>query len=144
MLTKFLVTFDCNFLAKRVAAAVNFPSNSAVWQRATWRAFHACRPLPPKPVENASALARSDALGACTRSYVSNWQKNFNRNNEQRKTIPKLVYLHNPWKYFLTKFNLWKLRLLYDRGFTEKDFIRGSKQVKRKISDISDSIRNTI
>lgn len=134
MLTKFLVTFDCNFLAKRIAANLNYPSNATVWQRPTRRAFHALhawRPPRLKLIGNASTLARTRI---CARSYVNNWQKNFNRNNEQRKTIPKLVYLHNPWKYFVTKFNLLRLRLLWDRSFTEQDFVRGSKQV---ISDSS-------
>ncbi|XP_011213224.3 uncharacterized protein LOC105233001 [Bactrocera dorsalis] len=133
MLTKLLVTFDCNFLAKRAAAKLNFPSSAGVLHRPTRCAFHACQRSRLKTVGNAAALAKNSA---CIRSYVNNWQKNFNRNNEQRKTIPKLVYLHNPWKYFVTKFNLLKFRLLWDRSFTEKDFIRGSKQAAIVLTDI--------
>ncbi|XP_011195696.2 uncharacterized protein LOC105220861 [Zeugodacus cucurbitae] len=137
MLTKLLVNFDCNFLAKRVAANLNsFPSNCAVWQRPAHRAFHACLCSPQKPVGSASALVRTPSFRTCTRAYANDWQKNFDRKNEQRKTIPKLVYLHNPWKYFVTKCNLWRVRLIWDRSFNEKDFIRGSKQAAIVITDI--------
>lgn len=58
-----------------------------------------------------------------------NWKRQMEANNQKRKIIPKLVYLHNPWKYFITKLNLLKLQLFWDRDFVESEFIRGSKQV---------------
>ncbi|XP_030387405.1 uncharacterized protein LOC115634019 [Scaptodrosophila lebanonensis] len=60
-------------------------------------------------------------------------------NDRGRKIIPKLVYLHNPWKYFVTKLNLWKLKLFWDYDFIESDFIEGSKQAAIVMTDI---IRN--
>ncbi|XP_017053719.1 uncharacterized protein LOC108096543 [Drosophila ficusphila] len=56
--------------------------------------------------------------------------------DQRRKTIPKLVYLHNPWKYLLTKFNLWKLKWLWDRDFSEPDFLEGAKQAAIVMTDI--------
>lgn len=58
-----------------------------------------------------------------------NWRSQMNYNNQKRKIVPKLVYLHNPWKYCITKFNLFKLQLFWDRSFVESEFIRGTKQV---------------
>uniref|UniRef100_A0A1B0BRR6 Uncharacterized protein n=1 Tax=Glossina palpalis gambiensis TaxID=67801 RepID=A0A1B0BRR6_9MUSC len=46
-----------------------------------------------------------------------NWKRQMEENNEKRKIIPKLVYLHNPWKYFITKLNLLKLQFFWDRDF---------------------------
>ncbi|XP_017489140.1 PREDICTED: uncharacterized protein LOC108377392 [Rhagoletis zephyria] len=74
-----------------------------------------------------------------SRSNSNNWENNMRRNNEQRKTIPKLVYLHNPWKYVLTRLNLWKLRIFWDHKFKEQEFIRGSRQAVIVMTDI---IRN--
>uniref|UniRef100_A0A1A9VHC7 Uncharacterized protein n=1 Tax=Glossina austeni TaxID=7395 RepID=A0A1A9VHC7_GLOAU len=68
-----------------------------------------------------------------------NWKRQMEANNEKRKIIPKLVYLHNPWKYFITKLNLLKLQLFWDRDFVESEFIRGSKQAAVVLTNI---IRN--
>ncbi|XP_037931093.1 uncharacterized protein LOC119668072 [Teleopsis dalmanni] len=67
---------------------------------------------------------------------MHNWKSQMDLNDQRRKVIPKLVYLHNPWKYLLTKFNLWKLRLFWDRDFVEQEFIEGSKQAAIVITDI--------
>ena len=57
------------------------------------------------------------------------WKRQMEYNNERRKIITKLVYLHNPWRYFLTKLNLLKFQIFWDHEFVESEFIRGSKQV---------------
>ncbi|ALC41331.1 CG3092 [Drosophila busckii] len=68
--------------------------------------------------------------------HDSNWQRQNAVNEQRRKVIPKLVYLHNPWKYVVTKFNMWKLKLLWDRSFSENDFVEGSKQAAIVMTDI--------
>uniref|UniRef100_W8B092 Uncharacterized protein n=2 Tax=Ceratitis capitata TaxID=7213 RepID=W8B092_CERCA len=136
MTTKLLVFLDCNFLAKR--AAVNFGLASSGLRCPTRHYFHAFQ-TPRKQHLTKNVLALMKAFGlrvvGC-RFYTDNWQNNFNRNNEQRKTIPKLIYLHNPWKYIVTKWNFLRLRLFWDRQFTEKEFVRGSTQAAIVITDI--------
>lgn len=65
-----------------------------------------------------------------------NWQRPNAVDDHTRKIIPKLVYLHNPWKYLVTKFNMWKLKWLWDYGFSELDFVEGSKQAAIVMTDI--------
>ncbi|KAH8298521.1 hypothetical protein KR044_009482, partial [Drosophila immigrans] len=64
------------------------------------------------------------------------YQRENTLNEQRRKVIPKLVYLHNPWKYLITKFNLWKLKWLWDYNFSETEFIEGSKQAAIVMTDI--------
>lgn len=77
-------------------------------------------------------ISRNSICGRCPQNsrLTHNWKRQMEWNNEKRKIIPKLVYLHNPWRYLLTKLKLFKFRLLWDREFVESEFIRGSKQVK--------------
>ncbi|KAH8305872.1 hypothetical protein KR018_000384 [Drosophila ironensis] len=65
-----------------------------------------------------------------------NWDRQNAAHDQRRKIIPKLVYLHNPWKYLVTKFNLWKLKWLWDRDFNESDFVEGAKQAAIVMTDI--------
>lgn len=75
--------------------------------------------------------------GIIQRRMAHNWQPNQNAINQQRqKIIPKLVYLHNPWKFIITKLNLYKLKWLWDRDFNETEFIEGSKQAAIVMTDI--------
>ncbi|KAH8252282.1 hypothetical protein KR038_002341 [Drosophila bunnanda] len=67
---------------------------------------------------------------------MHNWDRQSSEHEERRKTIPKLVYLHNPWKYLLTKLNLWKLKWLWDREFRESEFVDGAKQAAVVLTDI--------
>ncbi|XP_017018801.1 uncharacterized protein [Drosophila kikkawai] len=67
---------------------------------------------------------------------LHNWDRHSSEHEERRKTIPKLVYLHNPWKYLLTKLNLWKLKWLWDREFRETEFVEGAKQAAVVLTDI--------
>ncbi|KAH8252581.1 hypothetical protein KR032_000654, partial [Drosophila birchii] len=67
---------------------------------------------------------------------LHNWDRQSSAHEERRKTIPKLVYLHNPWKYLLTKLNLWKLKWLWDREFRESEFVDGAKQAAVVLTDI--------
>ncbi|XP_030566427.1 uncharacterized protein LOC115766581 [Drosophila novamexicana] len=68
--------------------------------------------------------------------HGSRWKRQNALNEQRRKVIPKLVYLHNPWKYLITKFNMWKLKWLWDYGFNEAEFIEGSKQAAIVMTDI--------
>ncbi|XP_064536093.1 uncharacterized protein LOC135426747 [Drosophila montana] len=68
--------------------------------------------------------------------HGSRWKRQNALNDQRRKVIPKLVYLHNPWKYLITKFNMWKLKWLWDYGFNETEFIEGSKQAAIVMTDI--------
>ncbi|EDV56764.1 uncharacterized protein LOC6547684 [Drosophila erecta] len=70
------------------------------------------------------------------RRGVHDWNRRSAAHHERRKIIPKLVYLHNPWKYLVTKFNLWKLKWLWDRDFSEPDFLEGAKQAAIVMTDI--------
>ncbi|KAI8126169.1 hypothetical protein FF38_09192 [Lucilia cuprina] len=70
------------------------------------------------------------------RRYINNWKRQMEFNNEKRKIIPKIIYLHNPWKYLWTKLNLFKFRLFWDSDFVESEFIRGSKQAAVVLTDI--------
>ncbi|KAH8401128.1 hypothetical protein KR009_003164 [Drosophila setifemur] len=67
---------------------------------------------------------------------IHNWDRQNAEHEQRRKVIPKLVYLHNPWKYMVTKFNLWKLKWLWDRDFSEPDFVEGAKQAAIVMTDI--------
>ncbi|XP_017096532.1 uncharacterized protein [Drosophila bipectinata] len=67
---------------------------------------------------------------------LHDWDRQSAAHEQRRKIIPKLVYLHNPWKYLVTKFNLWKLKLLWDREFSEPDFVEGAKQAAIVMTDI--------
>ncbi|XP_034650900.1 uncharacterized protein LOC117890257 [Drosophila subobscura] len=67
---------------------------------------------------------------------LHNWDRQNAEHEQRRKAIPKLVYLHNPWKYLMTKFNLFKLKLLWDPKFSESEFIEGSKQAAIVMTDI--------
>ncbi|XP_022222998.2 uncharacterized protein LOC111074505 [Drosophila obscura] len=67
---------------------------------------------------------------------LHNWDQQNAAHEQRKKAIPKLVYLHNPWKYLMTKFNLWKLKWLWDPKFCESDFIEGSKQAAVVMTDI--------
>ncbi|XP_034477268.1 uncharacterized protein LOC117783829 [Drosophila innubila] len=64
------------------------------------------------------------------------WQRQNALNEQRRKVIPKLVYLHNPWKYLVTKFNMWRLKWLWDYSFSEAEFVEGSKQAAIVMTDI--------
>lgn len=68
--------------------------------------------------------------------HDSKWQRQNTLNEQRRKIIPKLVYLHNPWKYLVTKFNLWRLKWLWDYSFSEAEFVEGSKQAAIVMTDI--------
>ncbi|EDW05172.1 GH22570 [Drosophila grimshawi] len=68
--------------------------------------------------------------------HGSKWKRQNAMNEQQRKIIPKLVYLHNPWKYLVTKFNMWRLKWLWDYGFCETEFVEGSKQAAIVMTDI--------
>ncbi|XP_017077642.2 uncharacterized protein LOC108112323 [Drosophila eugracilis] len=70
------------------------------------------------------------------RRELHDWDRKSAAYDQRRKTIPKLVYLHNPWKYLVTKFNLWKLKWLWDREFSEPDFLEGAKQAAIVMTDI--------
>ncbi|XP_037715595.1 uncharacterized protein LOC119550747 [Drosophila subpulchrella] len=70
------------------------------------------------------------------RRELHDWDRQSAAHDQRRKTIPKLVYLHNPWKYLVTKFNLWKLKWLWDRDFSEPDFLEGAKQAAIVMTDI--------
>ncbi|KMY95982.1 uncharacterized protein LOC6735834 [Drosophila simulans] len=70
------------------------------------------------------------------RRGIHDWDRRSAAHHERRKIIPKLVYLHNPWKYLVTKFNLWKLKWLWDREFSEPDFLEGAKQAAIVMTDI--------
>lgn len=85
--------------------------------------------------KNASKLITDSFWSRCPpmSRLTHNWKRQMDWNNEKRKIIPRLVYLHNPWRYLLTKLKLYKFRLFWDREFNESEFIRGSKQVKIKI-----------
>ncbi|XP_053956103.1 uncharacterized protein LOC128861751 [Anastrepha ludens] len=133
MSTKLLVIFNCTLLASHTGPNFQFSTNL---HRPSWRSFHACISVHQHRRKNVLAFVRPSTIQGKNRSNSNNWQNNMKRNNEERKTIPKLVYLHNPWKYFLTKFNLWKLRLLWDRQFKEQEFLHGSKQAAIVITDI--------
>lgn len=61
--------------------------------------------------------------------FSHDWKGHMHYSHDSRKVIPRLLYLHNPWKYAITKFNLIKLKLTWDRDFIERDFIYGTKQV---------------
>lgn len=61
--------------------------------------------------------------------FSHDWKGHMHYSHDSRKVIPRLLYLHNPWKYAITKFNLIKLKLTWDRDFVEKEFIYGTKQV---------------
>lgn len=67
---------------------------------------------------------------------LHDWERQNSAHEERRKTIPKLVYLHNPWKYLVTKLNLWKLKWLWDREFREAEFVEGAKQAAVVLTDI--------
>ncbi|KAI8037441.1 uncharacterized protein LOC128255351 [Drosophila gunungcola] len=67
---------------------------------------------------------------------LHDWDRQSAAHDQRRKIIPKLVYLHNPWKYLVTKFNLWKLKWLWDRDFSEPDFLEGAKQAAIVMTDI--------
>ncbi|KAH8386342.1 hypothetical protein KR200_001158, partial [Drosophila serrata] len=67
---------------------------------------------------------------------LHDWDRQSSAHEERRKTIPKLVYLHNPWKYLVTKLNLWKLKWLWDREFRESEFVDGAKQAAVVLTDI--------
>ncbi|KAH8290968.1 hypothetical protein KR054_007492 [Drosophila jambulina] len=67
---------------------------------------------------------------------LHDWDRQSSAHEERRKTIPKLVYLHNPWKYLVTKLNLWKLKWLWDREFREAEFVDGAKQAAVILTDI--------
>lgn len=67
---------------------------------------------------------------------LHDWDRQSAAHEQRRKIIPKLVYLHNPWKYLVTKFNLWKLKWLWDRDFSEPDFVEGAKQAAIVMTDI--------
>lgn len=82
-------------------------------------------------------VANSTATAAINRQlHGSNWQRPNAFDDQTRKIIPKLVYLHNPWKYIVTKFNMWKLKWLWDYTFSEPDFVEGSKQAAIVMTDI--------
>ncbi|XP_065360793.1 uncharacterized protein LOC135954534 [Calliphora vicina] len=68
--------------------------------------------------------------------HIHNWKRQMEFNNEKRKIIPRLVYLHNPWTYFLTKIMLYKFQLFWDPEFVESEFIRGSKQAAVVLTNI--------
>ncbi|KRF97806.1 uncharacterized protein Dwil_GK27149 [Drosophila willistoni] len=76
----------------------------------------------------------SSSSGLVRQLHESKWERQ--NSIQQRKIIPKLVYLHNPWKYLVTRFNLWKLKWLWDREFNETEFIEGSKQAAIVMTDI--------
>ncbi|XP_001360391.4 uncharacterized protein [Drosophila pseudoobscura] len=74
--------------------------------------------------------------GAVPHRVLHNWNRQHAEHEQRKKAIPRLVYLHNPWKYLLTKFNLWQLRWLWDPEFNESEFIEGSKQAAVVVTDI--------
>ncbi|XP_067645427.1 uncharacterized protein [Eurosta solidaginis] len=137
MSTKLLVVFDRIFLDFR--AGLKYHKLHSGLQHSSWRYFYTFTSKHRRTCERVLARVKSSAFCNNNRSNSNNWQNNMQRNNDQRKTIPKLVYLHNPFKYLVTKANLLKLRYLWDRNFKEQEFIRGSKQAAIVITDI---IRN--
>ncbi|XP_013103975.2 uncharacterized protein LOC106084659 [Stomoxys calcitrans] len=68
-----------------------------------------------------------------------NWKRHMEYSNRRRKVIPKLVYLHNPWIYLVTQFNLLRYQLFWDRNFSPSEFIRGAKQAAVVVTN---TIRN--
>lgn len=85
---------------------------------------------------NAPSAAVCHMYGHERMLHDRNWQRPNAVDDHTRKIIPKLVYLHNPWKYLVTKFNMWKLKWLWDYGFSELDFVEGSKQAAIVMTDI--------
>ncbi|XP_060665235.1 uncharacterized protein LOC132797523 [Drosophila nasuta] len=88
-------------------------------------------------------LRPSYSFKPCEIQYISARQlqiRKYHRENtlkeQRRKVIPKLVYLHNPWKYLITKLNMWKLKWVWDYNFSEAEFIEGSKQAAIVMTDI--------
>lgn len=78
-------------------------------------------------------LAPGTQQMCASRRSTHNWKRQMEHNVHRRKTIPKLVYFHNPWNYLQTKINMLKLKLFWDSSFNQKEFIRGSKQVIVKV-----------
>ncbi|KAM7356814.1 uncharacterized protein ACRADG_002423 isoform 2-T2 [Cochliomyia hominivorax] len=68
--------------------------------------------------------------------HSHNWKRQMEWNNEKRKIIPRLVYLHNPWRYLFTKLKLFKFQFFWDPDFDESEFIRGSKQAAVVLTNI--------
>lgn len=48
----------------------------------------------------------------------------------QKKRVPKLILIQNPFKWLMLKLDFSVLRNVWDPEFTEKDFKYGSKQVR--------------
>ncbi|XP_033246422.1 uncharacterized protein LOC117187735 [Drosophila miranda] len=74
--------------------------------------------------------------GAVPHRVLHNWDRQHAEHEQRKKAIPRLVYQHNPWKYLVTKCNLWKLQWLWDPEFNESEFIEGSKQAAIVVTDI--------
>ncbi|XP_055915448.1 uncharacterized protein LOC129948463 [Eupeodes corollae] len=51
------------------------------------------------------------------------------------KTIPKIFYVHNPLTFLWTRFQLARMRLLWDREFDLNEFCKGTKQAASVMTD---------
>ncbi|VVC96469.1 unnamed protein product [Leptidea sinapis] len=70
-----------------------------------------------------------DILKTISRSYVFKSNENIPKKNKRR--IPKLILLQNPFKWILNKIDFTVLRRVWDPTFREKEFKLGTKQPAR-------------
>ncbi|EDW60251.1 uncharacterized protein [Drosophila virilis] len=83
-----------------------------------------------------SRQARHKVPGSSRNTVRNRGKWNFNLDVERSKdavkdrqmSLPLMVYLYSPWKMMSTKFNLWKLKILWDWDFNEAFFVDNAKQ----------------
>lgn len=73
-------------------------------------------------------LKPGDLIKVLPRSFFG-----FGKNKDdkpQKKRVPKLILIQNPFKWLMIKLDFTVLRSVWDSEFREKDFKIGTKQVK--------------
>ncbi|XP_023164134.1 uncharacterized protein LOC111594877 [Drosophila hydei] len=50
--------------------------------------------------------------------------------------VPQIVFKYSPFKYYMSKLRMWKLRWTWDRSFKERDFVEESKKAAVSLTDI--------
>lgn len=90
-------------------------------------------------------VAMRQALSAREQFYLRHHQRNFlippkgdeecNVRVVKNAFAPQLVYKYNPFKYYLSKLRMMKLRWTWDPYFKEHDFLEESKQAAVSLTD---------
>ncbi|XP_011559343.3 uncharacterized protein LOC105389845 [Plutella xylostella] len=76
----------------------------------------------------------SKLLNSISRTFF--FRKNDDKTDDQRKRVPKLILVQNPFKWLMLKIDFNVLRRLWDPTFVETDFKFGTKQAISRVTHL--------